>query len=50
MKRYEFVGVIITSDAKDDDDISSKVSKGTRMTKPLQLNLWNNNMTRKTEK
>lgn len=47
---YEYLGVTICEDGRDDKDIRKKMGKGKNMIKALHPILWNNNITNKTKK
>lgn len=40
---YEYLGVTVTADGKDENDILKKVSKGRKMINALHSILWNTN-------
>lgn len=49
VEEYEYLGVTVCEDGRDDKDIIKKVGKGKNMTKALHPILWNNNITKKTK-
>ena len=48
--KYEYLGVTITKDGRDDEDILRKTRKGRNMIKALHPILWNKNLIKKTKK
>lgn len=49
VKYYDYLGVTICEDGKDDKDILKKIGRGKNMTKTLHPLLWNKNLTKKTK-
>ena len=50
VKQYEYLGVTISDDGKDDKDIMKKTGKGKNMIRALHPILWNKNLTKKTKR
>ena len=48
--KYEYLGVTITNDGRDNEDILKKTGKGRNMIKALHPILWNKNLINKTKK
>ena len=49
-KEYKYLGVLITSDNRDDKDIREKTNKGRIITRQLSSILWNKDIKGKTKK